>query len=74
MQLNSKCVKKLVFGKKSPNERYHVYMIIWKPLIGECLQCVKEPTNEVNKNAVAVVRTNSRCKEEVVTLVQQKSP
>ena len=41
-------------------------MIIWKSLVGECLQCVKEPTNEVEKNAFTVVRTNSHCKEEVV--------
>ena len=37
-------------------------MIIWKPLVIECLQRVKEPTNEEDKNAVAVVRTNSHCK------------
>ena len=49
-------------------------MIVWKPLICECLQCLKEPTNEVNKNAAVVVLTNSHCKEEVVGLVQQKSP
>ena len=49
-------------------------MIIWKLLVGECLQCVKEPTNEVDKNAVAVICTNSHCKEEVVGYVQQKSP
>ena len=48
-------------------------MIIWKPLVGKRLQCVKELTNEVNKNVVAVVLTNSHCKEEVVGLVQQKS-
>ena len=30
-------------------------MIIRKPLLDECLQCVKEPTNEVVKNAVAVL-------------------
>ena len=41
-------------------------MIIWKPLIIECLQCVKETTNEKNKNAVAVVCTNSHAKEEEV--------
>ena len=45
---------------------YHVYMIIWEPLVGKCLQCVKEPTNEADKNAVAVVRANSHCKEELV--------
>ena len=49
-------------------------MIIWSPLVCECLQCVKEPTNEVDKNAVAVVRTKSHCKGEVVGHVQQKSP
>ena len=42
-------------------------MILWKPLVGEGLQCVKAlPTNEVDTNAVAVVRTNSQCKEEVI--------
>ena len=49
-------------------------MIIWKSLVGECLQCVKGPNNEVDKNTVAVVRTNSYCKEEMVGHVQQKSP
>ena len=41
-------------------------LISWKPLVTQCLQCVKEPTKEVNKNAIAVVCTNSHCKEEVV--------
>ena len=49
-------------------------MIIWKPLVGECLQCEKELTNEVDKNAVAVVVcSSSHYKEEVVDHVQQKS-
>ena len=69
-----KVCQKAGVWKKKPKWKIHVYMIIWKPLIGERLQCVKEPTNEVNKNTVAVVHTNSHCKEEVVTLVQQKSP
>ena len=51
---------------------YHVYTIIWNPLVGECLQCVKEPAKEVDKNTVAVVCTNSHSKEEVVDHVQQK--
>ena len=38
-------------------------MIIWKPLGGDCLRCVKESTNKVGKNAIVVVRTNSHCKE-----------
>ena len=47
-------------------------MTIWKQMVGECLQCVKEPTNEVDKNTVAVVRTNnSHSKEKVVGHVQQ---
>ena len=47
-------------------------MIILKPLVGESLQCLKEPTNEVDKNVVAVVRTNSHCKGEVVGYLLQK--
>ena len=45
---------------------YHAYMNIWEPLLGECLKCVKEPTNEVDKHVVAVVRINSLSKEVVV--------
>ena len=40
---------------------------------GQCLQCVKEPTSKKDKNAVAVSRTNSHCKEEKDVHVQQKS-
>ena len=40
----------------------HVYMIIWKPLVGEFLQYVKKSTNEVEKNTVAVIYTNSHYK------------
>ena len=49
-------------------------LISWKPLVTKCWQCVKETTHEVNKNAVAVVCTNSHCKEEVVGHVQQNIP
>ena len=42
-------------------------------LVGKCFQYVKEPTSEMDKKTVAVVRTNSHCKEEVVGHVQQKS-
>ena len=35
---------------------------------------MKEPINEVDKNVVSLVRTNSHCKGEVVVHVQQKSP
>ena len=43
-----------------------MFMMLWKPLVGKCLQCVKERTNGVEKNAVARVRTNSYCKGKVV--------
>ena len=33
---------------------------------------MRERANQVNKNAVAVVRTNFRCKEKLVDFVQQK--
>ena len=45
---------------------YHAYMKIWELLLGECLKCQKESTNEVNKHAVAVVRIYSFSKEVVV--------
>ena len=38
---------------------YHAFMNIWGPLLGECLKCMKETTNEVDKHAVAVVHINS---------------
>ena len=43
-----------------------MFIIFWKPRVGKCLQCVNEPTNEVEKNAVTMVRTHSHCKEDVV--------
>ena len=55
-------------GKKEPKDKILddiTLMIFWKPLVGKCLHCVKEPINGVEKNAVAVVCTNSLCKEEV---------
>ena len=45
-------------------------MLIWKPLVGESLKCMKEPTKELDKNAASVVFTNSHYKEEVVDHVQ----
>ena len=45
-----------------------------KELKDNILQCVKEATNEVDKNAVAVARTTSHSKEELVGNMQQKSP
>ena len=42
---------------------YCAYMNIWEPLLGEWLKCMKEPTYEVDKHAVAVVCINSFSKE-----------
>ena len=43
-------------------------------MVGDCLQRVKGPTNEVKKNAIAVVFTKSHCKEQLRKHVLQKSP
>ena len=45
---------------------YHVYVNIWEPLVGECLKSRKEPTNEMDKTAVAVICINSYSEEVVV--------
>ena len=62
--------------KKEPEDirGYHAYMIIWKSLVGKCVQCMKEPTNKMSNIVVAVVSTNSRCKEVVFGHKQQNSP
>ena len=75
--IESKVCQKVGVGRRKSLKHirgYHAYMIIWKPLFGECLQRVKEPINEVDKNAGSLVRTSSHCKGEEVVLVQQKSP
>ena len=76
--INPKVTKRLLLEEEWASRQYirgcDVYMIIWKSLIGECLQCVKKSTKKKEKNTVAVVRTNSHYKEEVVGHVQQKSP
>ena len=46
--------------------KYHVYMKVWSPVLGVCLFGKKEPSNGVDKNAVAVIRLNSCGKKEVV--------
>ena len=48
---------------------YHAYINMCEALHSECLKCVKESTNEVDKHAVAVVRRNSLIKEVVVGYV-----
>ena len=39
--------------------------------MGETLKCRQEPTNEVNKNAVAIIRSDSWKKETIVGHVPQ---
>ena len=41
-------------------------MNIWEPLVGECLKSRKEPTAEIDKTAVTVIRINSYCEKVVV--------
>ena len=38
---------------------YHVYQAIWTAAIGEELLCEREPTNAVDRYAVAVVRNST---------------
>ena len=38
-------------------------MNIWNPLVGETLKCRQEPSNEVDKNVVAIIRSGSWEKE-----------
>ena len=44
----------------------HVYMDIWNPVIGKILKCKRQPTNEVDKHAVAIMSSDSLGKESVV--------
>ena len=65
VQSTPKCVKRPLLGEERAKRHcitgYHTYLIIRKPLVGKYLQCMNEPTNKVDKNVVAVVRTNSYC-------------
>lgn len=35
---------------------YHVYQAVWDAAVGEVLVCKREPTNAVDRYAVAVVK------------------
>ena len=50
---------------------HHAYIDIWNPLIGEILKCKRELTNEVDKHAVTIMRSNSLGKESVVRQIAQ---
>ena len=45
---------------------FHVYMDICNTVIGEILKCKREPTNEVDKHAVAIMCSDSLGMESVV--------
>ena len=45
---------------------YHMYMDIWNPLIGMILTCKRESTNEMDKHAITIMRSNSLGKESSV--------
>ena len=46
-------------------------MNIGNPLVGETLKCRQEPSNKVDKNAVAIIRSDSWEKEAIVGHVAQ---
>ena len=45
---------------------FHVHMDIWNPVIGEILKSKGEPTNEIDKQAVAIICSDSLGKKSVV--------
>ena len=49
----------------------HMNMVVWNSLIGEILKCKREPTNEVEKHAVAIMRSDLLAKELVVGHIPQ---
>ena len=52
------CIEKNwnVYQYKSFARGYHAYMNIWSPLVGEILQCRHKASNEVDENAIAIIR------------------
>ena len=45
---------------------YDAYINIWNLLVAQTLKCRQEPSNEVDKNAVAILRSDSWEKETIV--------
>ena len=45
---------------------YHAYMDIWNTLMGEMSKCKRALINEVDKRAIAIMRSDSLGKESVV--------
>ena len=67
------CIEKnwILCQYKSFTRGYHAYMNIWSPLVGKILKCRHEPSNEVDENAIAIIRTDSLQKESVFGHVPQ---
>ena len=45
---------------------YHAYMNIWNPFVGKTLKFRQEPSNNMDKNAVVIIRSGSWEKETIV--------
>ena len=67
------CQESVVRRKKSSMTMYQRISCLFDNL-NTTWQSVKEPTNKLEKNTVAVVRSNPHCEKEMVGAVQQKSP
>ena len=61
----------ITYGFNSFARGYHAYMNIWNPLVGEMLKYRQEPLNKMDKNAVAIIRSDSWEKETIVGHVPQ---
>ena len=46
-------------------------MDIWNPLMGEAFKYRQQPSNEVDKNAVVIIRSDSQERETIVGQVPQ---
>ena len=57
------------FEKECNIRGYHVYKEIWEAAIGEELDCRREPSNAIDRYAVAVMKSGRCCPftEETVT-------
>ena len=51
---------------------YHIYKDVWKPKVGDKLECCREPSNVKDRYAVAVVHVGSDVKDATVGHLLQK--
>ena len=61
----------VTYGYDSFARGCNAYMNICNPLVGETLKCRQEPSNEVDKNAVAIIRSDSWERDSIVRHVPQ---